>query len=111
MLNVAKMLRRNMTKEEKKLWYSFLQHHPLHFYRQRTIGNYVVDFYCAKAKLVIEVDGSQHYEESGLKKDAERTRFLESKGLSVIRLTNNEINRNLKEVCEYIDQIVSASLE
>ena len=111
MLNVAKMLRRNMTKEEKKLWYSFLQHHPLHFYRQRAIGNYVVDFYCAKAKLVIEVDGSQHYEESGLKKDAERTRFLESKGLSVIRLTNNEINRNLKEVCEYIDQIVSASLE
>ena len=58
----AKQLRRDMTKEERRLWYDFLRTYPAHVYRQRVIGHYIVDFYCAEAKLVIELDGSQHYE-------------------------------------------------
>ena len=92
----AQNLRKNMTKEERHLWYDFLKGLPVTVNRQKPIGPYIVDFYIASSEIIIELDGSQHYEESGLKKDAERTRFLESKGLSVIRLTNNEINRNKK---------------
>ena len=100
---VAKQLRKNMTKEERHLWYDFLRSYPLHIYRQRVLGKYNVDFYCAKAKLVIELDGSQHYDEENMKKDAERTTFLEGYGLKVIRISNREINQNFRGVCEYID--------
>lgn len=100
---VAKQLRKNMTKEERHLWYDFLRSYPLHIYRQRVLGKYIVDFYCAKAKLVIELDGSQHYDEENMKKDAERTTFLEGYGLKVIRISNREINQNFRGVCEYID--------
>ena len=82
---LAKELRANMTPEEKHLWYDFLREYPIRFQRQKTIGNYIADFYCAEASLVIELDGSQHYEEKNKESDAERTAFLESYGLTVIR--------------------------
>ena len=74
---LAKELRKNMTKEERHLWYDFLKNYPVRFLRQKIIGNYIVDFYCSKANLVIELDGSQHYEESGIVSDLKRTEFLE----------------------------------
>ena len=109
-VSTAKMLRKNMTKEEKHLWYDYLSKYPLKIYRQRIIGNYIVDFYCAKAKLVIELDGSMHYEDEGLIYDAERTAFLEKFGLLVIRIPNIEINTNFEGVCNYLDEIIKNRL-
>ena len=104
----AKALRRSMTKEERRLWYDFLRHHPLHFYKQRIIGNYIVDFYCAEAKLVVELDGSQHFDETGIEYDKKRTETLERRGLRVIRIPNNEINHNFRAICEYIDSFLTS---
>ena len=106
----AKRLRREMTKEERHLWYDFLRNHPVRFSRQKVLGRYIVDFYSAAAKLVIELDGSQHYEDDGMEKDAERTAFLEGYGLTVIRIPNNAIAQNFRGVCEYIDAAVRQSL-
>jgi len=106
----AKELRKNMTKEERHLWYDFLKDYPVRFLRQKVIENYIANFYCAKAKLVIELDGSQHYEEEELEKDEKRTKQLNKFGLKVIRISNNEVNRNFKGVCGYIDMIVEQSL-
>ncbi len=106
----AKMLRKNMTKEENHLWYDYLRAYPVRFMRQRVIGKYIVDFYCATAKLVIELDGSGHYTEAGKEYDEERTNFLEGYGLTVIRITNTEIHNNFRGVCEYIDSLVKQSL-
>ena len=106
----AKELRKNMTKEERHLWYDYLKNKDIRFIRQKIIGNYIVDFYCAKANLVIELDGSQHYEDKGIAYDTERTKYLEQYGLTVIRIPNNEINYNFDGVCEYLDDIVSKSL-
>ena len=106
----AKELRKNMTKEERHLWYDYLKNKDIRFIRQKIIGNYIVDFYCAKANLVIELDGSQHYEEKGIAYDTERTKYLEQYGLTVIRIPNNEINYNFDGVCEYLDDIISKSL-
>ena len=103
---LAKQLRKNMTKEERHLWYDFLSNYPIRFSRQKILGQYIADFYCAQAKLVIELDGSQHYEPGGLKHDSIRTEFLEEYGLQVLRIPNNEINRNFQNICTYIDQIV-----
>ena len=103
---IAKNLRKNMTKEERHLWYEFLRNYPVRFSRQKILGKYIVDFYCAKAKLVLELDGSQHYEEKGIKEDTQRTEFLKDYGLTVIRIPNNEINNNFYGVCEYIDEVV-----
>lgn len=75
---LAKKLRRDITKEERHLWYDYLRTYPVRFSRQKIIGNYIVDFYCPQVKLVVELDGSQHYEENNMKKDAERTHFLNS---------------------------------
>ena len=97
-----------MTKEERHLWYDFLKNHPLHFYKQRIIGSYIVDFYCPAAKLVIELDGSQHYEPSGFEKEADRRLFLEARGLRVLRIPNNELNSNFRGVCEYIDLLLTS---
>ncbi len=105
-VHTAKMLRKNMTKEERHLWYDFLRTYPVKFLRQKIIGNYIVDFYCASANLVIELDGSQHYEETNQKNDEERTKFLEQYGIKVLRISNNEINQNFNNVCEYIDNII-----
>ena len=105
----AKQLRKEMTKEERHLWYDYLRTYPIRFSRQKVLGEYIVDFYCAQAKLVIELDGSQHYEEQGTVKDRERTAFLEQYGLTVIRIPNNEVNQNFRGVCEYIDTAVRQS--
>lgn len=107
----AKQLRKEMTKEERHLWYDFLRSYPVRFSRQKVLGKYIVDFYSAEAKLVIELDGSQHFDEFAIKKDAERTSFLESYGLNVIRIPNNELNENFYKVCEYIDFVVKQALD
>ena len=106
----AKQLRKEMTKEERHLWYDFLRTHPVRFSRQKVLGKYIADFCSAEAKLVIELDGSQHYEDGNIKKDTERTTFLEGYGLTVIRIPNNEVSRNFRGVCEYIDSAVKQSL-
>ena len=106
----ARNLRKNMTKEERHLWYDFLRAYPVKFLRQKIIGKYIVDFYCAEAKLIVELDGSQHYEEKGMEYDAERTNYLEQYGIRVLRIPNNEVIQNFRGVCEYIDLAVKQSL-
>ena len=106
----AKQLRKEMTKEERHLWYDFLRTYPVRFSRQKVLGKYIADFYSAEAKLVIELDGSQHYEDINAEKDAERTSFPEGYGLTVIRLPNNKVMHNFRGVCEYIDDAVRQSL-
>ena len=106
----AKSLRRNMTAEEKHLWFDFLKEYPIKFRRQAVISKYIADFYCPKAKLIIELDGSQHFEEEGIEYDKIRTDFLEQYGLTVIRIPNNLIHEQFKAVCEYIDGIVIRSV-
>ena len=95
----AQKLRREMTKEERRLWYDFLKKLPLTVNRQKVIGHYIVDFYCAAAKLVIELDGSQHYESKGAASDRERDRALNRLGISVVRYSNDDVNRNFEGVC------------
>ena len=95
-----------MTKEERHLWYDFLRSYPVKFRRQAVINKYIADFYCPGAKLIIELDGSQHFEEKGLEYDEKRTSFLEQYGLTVIRIANNMINKQFRAVCEYIDNCV-----
>ena len=102
----AKVLRKNMTKEERHLWYDFLREYPVRFLRQKVIDCYIVDFYCHQARLIVELDGSQHYDEAEIQRDADRTKQLESRGLQVIRIPNNAVNENFRGVCEYIDRIV-----
>ena len=107
----AKKLRKNMTKEERHLWYDYLRKYPIRFLRQKVIDNYIVDFYCSDAKLIIELDGSQHYQEDGLIKDKIRTEKLEKRGLTVLRIPNNAVNKNFNGVCEYIDKIVEEIIQ
>ena len=108
--DIAKILRRRMTKEERRLWYDFLRTYPVKFYRQRRIDNYIVDFYCSSLQLVIELDGGQHYDTAGIEADQQRTHILEAYGLHVIRFTNLEIQREFRAVCESIDQYIRARL-
>ena len=103
---LARALRKNMTKEERRLWYDFLRDYPVRFSRQKVLGRYIADFYSAEAKLIIELDGSQHYEDGNIRKDARRTEFLEAYGLRIIRVANNEITENFDGVCDYIDAVV-----
>ena len=109
-LPFAIQLRKNMTKEERHLWYDFLRSYPVKFLRQKTIGKYIVDFYCAEAQIVVEIDGSQHYTQEQLKKDAERTAYLEQYGVTIIRIPNNEVFFHFRRVCEHIDNVVKQSL-
>ena len=108
--STAQKLRREMTKEERHLWYDFLKAYPVKFIRQKVLGKYIVDFYSAQAKLVIELDGSGHFTEDGELYDEERTAFLAGYDLRVIRFTNLEIARNFEGVCQYIDEVVKQSL-
>ena len=110
LIGVGRMLRKNMTPEERHLWYDFLKTYPIRFNRQKIIGKYIVDFYSAKAKLIIELDGSQHYEKNGIDKDVEHTKFLAQYGFIIIRIPNNEIKQNFRGVCEHIDLCVKQSL-
>ena len=106
----AKNLRKNMTKEERHLWYDFLRSYPVKFLRQKILGKYIVDFYCPEAKLIVELDGSQHYEDKGIEYDTKRTTYLEQYVVRVLRIPNNEVNQNFSGVCEYIDLAVKQSL-
>ena len=93
------------------MWYDFLAKHKVHFQRQKAIDNFIADFYCHKAKLIIEIDGSGHFTEEGVQKDEFRTSVLEGYGLKVIRVTNRQINTNFHGVCEYIDDVVKKEIE
>lgn len=103
LLEYARTLRKEMTKEERRLWFHCLRERPGKFYRQRIIGNYIVDFYCTKLKLAIELDGAQHFEEEGLRYDAERTAYMNSLGVEVIRFANNDVLQRFDGVCEAIE--------
>jgi very-short-patch-repair endonuclease len=109
-ISLAKTLRKNMTPWERKLWYEFLKNYPIRFQRQKAIGNYIVDFYSAKARLVIELDGGGHYTEEQIQNDRIRAKDLESMNLIVLRICNLDIDRNFSGVCEYIDLCVKGSL-
>ena len=106
----ARSLRKNMTKEERHLWYDFLCSYPMRFSRQKVLGKYIADFYCAQAKLVIELDGSQHYNPENMKKDEERSEYLKGYDITVLRIPNNDVMHNFDGVCAYIDCAVKRSL-
>lgn len=105
-ISLAKTLRKDMTPWERKLWYAFLREYPIRFQRQKVIGNYIVDFYCAKARLVVELDGGGHYEPEQIQKDTDRTNELTGMNLRVLRFCNTEIDTNFSGVCETIDRAV-----
>ena len=107
----ARELLRNMTRQEKHLWYDFLRSYPIKFYRQRPIGNYIVDFYCSEAHLVIELDGNQHYDPDAEKYDTERTKHLEAYGLHIMRFSNYDLDQYFEGVCGTIDRTVNEILE
>lgn len=107
----AKELRKKATKQENHLWYDFLRTFPVKFQRQRPISGFIVDFYCAAAHLVIELDGSQHYTEDGKAYDMERSAILEEYGLTVLRYSNHDIDRRFSDICEDIRTHVMTSLE
>ena len=109
-ISLAKTLRKNMTPWERKLWYEFLRNYPIRFQRQKAIGDYIVDFYCAKARLVVELDGGGHYNQEQILKDNLRTKELELMDLTVLRICNLDIDRNFRGVCEYIELTVKKSL-
>jgi very-short-patch-repair endonuclease len=105
-ISLAKTLRKNMTPWERKLWFEFLREYPIRFQRQKVIGNYIVDFYCAKAELVIELDGGGHYQPEQIQKDSDRTNILTRMNLRVLRFCNTEIDTNFSGVCETVDRAV-----
>ena len=109
-IKLAKVLRKESTPQEKRLWYDFLATYRVRFQRQKSIDDFIADFYCYRAKLIIEIDGSQHYTEEGRQKDEFRTEILEGYDLKVIRFTNFQVDTNFRGVCMYIDEIVQASL-
>ena len=105
----ARELRTNMTPEEKHLWYDFLKQLPVTVKRQKIIEGYIADFYIPSAKLVIELDGSQHFTEEGREYDEERNKLMESAGITVLRFPNADVNRHFREVCEEISKYLPAS--
>lgn len=107
----AKELRKDATEREKCLWYKYLSQYPIRFQRQKTIGRFIADFYCAKAKLAIELDGSQHFSNEGKAYDESRTASLEEYGITVIRFSNAEVDRHFESVCEVIDKTVRALIK
>ena len=102
----AQNLRKNMTKEERRLWYEYLHNYPFRFRRQVTFGSYILDFYCSAAKLAVELDGTQHYEAREQRYDAERTAYLNRVGIAVLRFSNLDVLHNLNGVCQVIDMTV-----
>ena len=102
----AKELRHEMTPQERKLWYAFLRDYPIKIYKQRVIEFFIVDFYCAEAKLAIELDGSQHYTEQGKCYDEERSQILRAYGLKVLRFSNRDVDRSFDSVCAQIHNII-----
>ena len=111
LVSFARGLRKNMTKEEKHLWYDFLKNYDVKFNRQKVLGRYIADFYSAELKLVIELDGSQHYDPEAKLYDEERTEFFKGYDIEVVRINNLEITRNFRGVCLYIDKIVKRRMK
>ena len=111
LIKKAQNLRCNATPQENKLWYEFLRTYPIRFQRQKAIDCFIVDFYCFKAKLIIEIDGSQHYYEQNIYHDSKRTDILKSHGLDVIRFSNNDIDHYFDAVCDKIDYEVHRKLQ
>ena len=109
-ITLAKNLRNNATPQENHLWYDFLSKYKVRFQRQKAIDNFIADFYCHQAKLIVEIDGSQHFTEDGQKKDTFRTEILGEYDLKVIRFSNHQINTNFRGVCRYIDEVVTGIL-
>ena len=107
----AQELRKNMTQAERHLWYDYLNQYPMRFRRQITCGRFILDFYCAAARLCVEVDGSQHYEPAGQQHDRERTAFLEAQGIRVIRFSNADVMQRFRGVCEQIDLVARERAE
>ena len=107
LLTNARNMRKNLTKEERHLWHGFLRDYPIRFRRQEIIGNYIADFYCSSAALIVELDGSQHFEEAAIIHDHERTAYFESLGLRVLRFSNLDVMSNFRGVCETIDLAVN----
>ncbi len=98
----SRKLRREATDEENTLWYRFLRELPVRFWRQKIIGDYIVDFCCPKKRLVIELDGAQHYEDEAQREDRKRDGELNRLGYTVLRYSNHEIHRNFEAVCQDI---------
>ncbi len=111
MLSRARELRKNMTEQERKLWYTFLRKYPIKIYKQKILGNYIADFYCPQAKVVIELDGSQHFQGEGPEYDKRRTAFMEAKGIRVIRFTNREVNLQFYGICSEIDRVIQERIK
>ena len=107
----AQRLRKEMTKEERRLWYEYLHNYPHRFRRQVTFGNYILDFYCAAAKLAVELDGSQHYEPAQLEYDTRRTAYLNENGIQILRFSNLDVLQNLRGVCQTIDMTVAERMK
>ena len=101
-LQNARSLRKNMTRQERHLWYDCLRYCTPRFRRQEMIGNYIADFFCYDAKLIVELDGSQHYESETIKKDNARTSYFHSLGLRILRFSNLDVDTNFQGVCEAI---------
>ncbi len=107
----AQILRKNMTREERRLWYEYLSQYPYRFRRQVTCGCYIMDFYCAAAKLAVELDGSQHYTQEGIVYDRDRSDYLQRQGIHVLRFSNTDILKNLDGVCQAIDIAVAQRIK
>ena len=104
----SQSLRKNATKEERMLWYNFLKNHRLQWNRQKVIGNYIADFYCSVAKLIVELDGSQHFEESGVEYDLQRSQYFNGLGIQVIRFSNLDVLNNFEGVCLEINKVLDS---
>ena len=107
----ARELRREMTRQERRLWYDFLRGYPEKFYRQREVDRYILDFYCKRAGIAVELDGGQHYEEVGQQRDADRTDVLNRLGITVLRFSNLEIDQEFEAVCMEIDRQVRSRIK
>ena len=102
----SQVLRKQMTKEERHLWYDFLKSYPVQFKRQYPIGCYIVDFYCYRGRLVVELDGAQHCVPSAVAYDRKRTEYLRQQDLYVLRISNRDVTEQFRSVCETIDHAV-----
>lgn len=104
-------MRKNQTDEEKRVWYQILRGRDPKFHRQRIIGNYIVDFYCPKLKLIIEIDGYQHFYEENIEYDNKRTEYLEGLGYYILRFENTEVNKDIEDVRAVIDRVCTLRAE
>ena len=111
LLNIARILRHNLTRQEKHLWYDFLRDYPVKIYKQRIIDNFIADFYCHSARLIIELDGSQHYTNQGKANDKARTEILERYGIRVLRFSNKDIDEKFDGVCQMIDKVINERID